>query len=27
PENVEKIRCANGLSGNNIRNGQQIVIP
>ncbi|HDK8028576.1 TPA: LysM peptidoglycan-binding domain-containing protein, partial [Staphylococcus aureus] len=27
PENVEKIRRANGLSGNNIRNGQQIVIP
>ncbi|HDB4136308.1 TPA: LysM peptidoglycan-binding domain-containing protein, partial [Staphylococcus aureus] len=25
--NVEKIRRANGLSGNNIRNGQQIVIP
>ncbi|SHD48836.1 elastin-binding protein EbpS [Staphylococcus argenteus] len=27
PENVEKIRRANGLSGNNIRNGQQIIIP
>ncbi len=27
PENVEKIRRANGSSGNNIRNGQQIVIP
>lgn len=27
PENVEKIRRANGISGNNISNGQQLIIP
>nr|WP_207554650.1 elastin-binding protein EbpS [Staphylococcus sp. 191] len=27
PENVEKIRRANGIQGNNIRNGQQLIIP
>lgn len=27
PENVEKIRRANGISGNNINNGQQLIIP
>ncbi|MDN6233007.1 MAG: LysM peptidoglycan-binding domain-containing protein, partial [Staphylococcus simulans] len=27
PENVEKIKRANGLSNNNISNGQQLVIP
>lgn len=27
PENVEKIRQANGISGNNISNGQQLIIP
>ncbi|NJH97362.1 elastin-binding protein EbpS [Staphylococcus agnetis] len=27
PENVEKIRRANGISGNNISNGQHLIIP
>ncbi|MGS0651584.1 LysM peptidoglycan-binding domain-containing protein, partial [Staphylococcus arlettae] len=27
PENVEKIREANGISGNDIHNGQRLVIP
>ncbi|RRJ11444.1 LysM domain-containing protein, partial [Pseudomonas aeruginosa] len=27
PANVEKIRQANGLNGNNIHNGQTLVIP